>query len=90
MKGSNPTITTTAQKIASGSPIANVDKAVHVFVTAAGQTVFFGAAGVTGATNGYPVATGAGFTFFVGPGDDLYAVVAATTQAITVLEMRAA
>jgi len=89
MKTTQVTVTTAAAKIAGGSPIANVDKAVHVTVAAAGQTVFFGAANVT-AANGYPVVTGANFTFYVGPGDDLYAIVAGTTQAINVLEMRTA
>lgn len=76
-----------AQKVASGSPMPGVDKAIHVSVAAAGQTVFFGGPGVTSA-NGYPVATGTTFTFYVGPNDDLYAVVAATIQSINVLEMR--
>lgn len=88
MKNTTPTITTVAAKIASGSPIPNVDKTVHVSVAAAGQTVFFGGLAVT-AANGFPVLTGASFTFYVGPADDLYAIVAGTTQLIAVIEMRA-
>lgn len=88
MKTTAVVVTVIAAKVASGSPIANVDKAIHVTVAAAGQTVFFGAANVTAAT-GFPVATGTSFTFYVGPGDDLYAIVAGTTQAMNVLEMRA-
>lgn len=87
MKTTTVVVNTVAQKVASGSPMPGVDKAIHVSVAAAGQTVFFGSSTVT-AANGYPVATGTQFTFYVGPNDDLYAIVAATTQSINVLEMR--
>lgn len=59
-------------------------QSVLVKVPAGGQTVFLGGAGVT-ATSGFPVAAGESAAFDLGPGDVLFGIVAATTQAVNVL-----
>lgn len=79
-------VTTTATLL-SGADSDNVaGQSVFVTVPAAGQTVFLGGPGVT-AANGYPVATGTSFPWQLelGNGEALYGIVAATTQAVSVL-----
>jgi len=81
MRATKPTVTTTASVIASGDE--SHPQTITVSVPAAGQTVFLGGSDVTAAT-GFPVATGTALPGIVVDGP-LYAIVAATTQAVDVL-----
>lgn len=79
------TVTPVAQKIlegkggTAGSPVTGI-----MFVPAAGQTVFIGGADVTVA-NGFPVPTGTFSPALDLISESIWAVVAATTQAVNIL-----
>lgn len=59
-------------------------QSVLVLVPAGGATVYLGGEGVTTAA-GFPLAAGESFTADLGSGDVLYGIVAASTQAVSVL-----
>ena len=101
IRTSAKTVTTTPASIAAAtSGNATNPKRVIVQVPAAGQAVFVGgvtrggpgvdlvggAAYTLSAANGLSLASPSTTSFDLWYGDELYAVVAATTQAITVLE----
>lgn len=52
-----------------------------------GATIYFGGSGVTTAT-GFPLPTATADDYFLGPGDELYAIVAAGTAALSTLKGR--
>ncbi len=58
---------------------------VHVHVLTGGQSVFVGATGVLDST-GFEIASPGDLTLTLGPGDELFGIVAATTQVVSVLE----
>lgn len=80
------TVTTTATLLSGADTDTVAGQTVFITVPAAGQTVFVGPSGVTTAT-GYPVATGTSFPWplELGGGEALFGIVAATTQAVSVL-----
>ena len=84
MKSTAPTVTTTATVIASGAAgTAHYPCAVGIQVPEGGQTVYVGGPDVT-SSNGWAVAAGTEFFIDVA-GEDVYGIVAATTQAVRVL-----
>lgn len=81
---SQTTVTTSATLLTAGADIDDLYAVVHV--PTGGSTVYIGGSGVT-TSNGLAVA--AGQYVSVGPlseGDDLYGVVASSTQDVHVLE----
>lgn len=79
------TVATTATQLSAASETDRASgHSVLVKVPSGGATVYIGGSGVTTAA-GYPVAAGEAFSFDLSPGDDLYGVVAADTQAVNVL-----
>lgn len=78
------TVGTAATQLSSTTDDSAFGHGLLVKVPAGGQTVFLGGSGVTAAA-GYPLAAGESFTADLTPGDALFAVVAATTQAVNVL-----
>lgn len=53
-----------------------------------GQAVYIGGAGVTAAAYGHELLAGASIEVALAQGDDLWAIVAATTQVVNVLRTR--
>ena len=78
------TVATTATLLSSSTDDSAYGHSLLVKVPAGGQTVFLGGSDVTSAA-GYPLAAGESCAFDLGSGDVLYGIVAATTQALSVL-----
>lgn len=58
---------------------------VHVHVLTGGQSVFVGATGVLAST-GFEIASPGDLVLTLEPGSELFGIVAATTQVVSVLE----
>ena len=58
---------------------------VHVHVLTGGQSVFVGATGVLSST-GFEIESPGDLTLTLGPGEEQFGIVAATTQVVSVLE----
>jgi hypothetical protein len=83
MRSKAVTIGTTPTLIAAGGSTMN-PRSVAIQVPAAGQTVYIGGDDVS-TTNGFAVAVGGHISVDL-TGDEVYGVVAATTQAVRLLE----
>lgn len=83
MKSTKPTVTTTATAIVSAGGNGQSPKSCGISVPTGGQTVYIGGPDVTTA-NGFPLASPSEH-FFDLVQEAVYAVVAATTQAVNVI-----
>lgn len=80
---STVTVTTAATSLGAAQKAAVI---TTVYVPVGGQVVFVGGPGVTTAT-GVGIAVGTARDFLAGPGEQLFAIVAATTQAVGILNL---
>lgn len=78
------TVTTTATLLSAAETDGDARLSLLLKVPTGGATVFLGGSGVTTAT-GFPAAAGEPYAFDLAPGDALYGIVAASTQAVNVL-----
>lgn len=78
------TVATTATQLSSTTDDYASGHAVLVKVPTGGATVYVGGAGVTTGA-GFPVAAAEAVAFDLTPGDVLYGIVAADTQAVNVI-----
>jgi hypothetical protein len=83
---SDVSVAATPTKLAAGGSSSN-DKASVLVYNNGAVTLYVGGAAVTTGT-GVPVAAAASFTVDLGPGDDLYAVVASGTCDARVIRSR--
>lgn len=77
------TLSTTAELIAAGVPEGKV-----VMMRDASADIYLGGAGVTGASNGFKLATTDVLSITLMQGDDLYAVATAATPTVAVMITR--
>jgi hypothetical protein len=78
------TVATTATQLSGADSGGSTSgQSVAVYVPTGGATVYVGSSAVTTAI-GFPVAAGEKMAFSLEPGESLYGIVAASTQAVNV------